>query len=178
MSTECSDSYHDTCDRWKRDALVAGGSGVFAAVVVGLGSYAVGSVGQREARVLLDSMMPTSRFLCSSVMAASATILALMLTVLSMTLNSEVDLKSTFYGRVQQIAFYDMLLLIVATCFLVVHCIPVTESSELPDWWFPTVYYLLLGTSAVMAGAMVAIVCMIYSAVVDVIQWLGLERDS
>lgn len=177
MDNQEREDPEDTCAEWKRDALVAAGAGGCAAVLVWLGAYSAGAMGQREARSLLEAMMPTTRFLCSAVMAASATILALMLTVLSMTLNAEVNLQKTFYGRIKQIAFHDMLLLIAATCLLVLHCVPVAKTDELPDWWYPSVYYCLLGFSAVLAGAMVTVVCMLYSAITDVIHWLGFEDN-
>lgn len=164
-----------SCQRWKRDAKVALGAGVGTALLIGLGTLAVGSIGGGEARVLLEAMLPTSRFLSSAIMTASATILALMLTLLGMTVNAQRDIDPTYYHRVKQIAFYDMLTLTLATCFLVVHCIPVTKSDEIPSWWFPTAYYLLLGTSAVLGGALVSIVAMIYTTLQDVIHLLGIE---
>lgn len=153
-------------------ALGVGGG---VAVLMGLATFAVGNVGDNEARVLLEAMMPTSRFLSSSIMTASATILALMLTVLGMTVKSDVKHEITFYHRIQQIAFYDMLLLITATCFLVLHCIPITKSDELPSWWYPTVYYMLLAIAAILAGAMVSVVAMLYATLRDLIHRLGIE---
>jgi len=161
--------------RWKRDAIVAAGAGGGAALLMGLGAFAAGSVGGREARVMLDAMFPTSRFLCSSIMTASATILALMLTVLGLIVQVEHSLDASIYHRIKQIAFYDMILLITATSVLVLHCIPVTKSDEIPYWWFPSVYYTLLAVSAIMGGAMVSIVAMLYATVRDVIHCLGID---
>ena len=156
-----------------RSLLWCAGAG--AAVITGVGALAMGWVGDSEARVLLEAMLPTSRFLCSAVMTASATILALMLTLLGFSVNSDMRLSDTFYLRVKHIAFYDMLLLIVAISFLVLHCIPITKSDQLPEWWYPTLYYGLLGAAAVIGGAMVSVVVMLYSAVKDVIHAFGLE---
>lgn len=164
--------------RWKRDATVAVGAGVGAAVLMGLGTFAVGNVGSNEARLLLEAMMPTSRFLASSVMTASATILALMLTLLGMTVKADVTLQTTFYHRIRQIAFYDMLLLVGAISFLVLHCIPITKSDELPEWWYPAVYYSLLAVSAVIGGAMVSVVAMLYATLRDLIQIMGIESNT
>ena len=171
--TNQQDSHNYT--RWKRDAVVAFGAGCGAAVLMGLGTLSVGSVGGSEARYLLEAMLPTSRFLSATVITASATILALMLTVLSMTLKAEIDLEATFFYRVRQIAFYDMLLLVFAICFLVLHCVPITKSDEFPDWWFPTVYYTILAISAVLGGTMVSVVAMLYTTLRDLIQKLGIK---
>ncbi len=173
--TDNSNEDEQEYSRWKRDATVAAGAGLGATVLMGLGTFAVGRVGGNEARLLLDAMLPTSRFLASSVMTASATILALMLTVLGMTVKTDVKLEKTFFHRIRQIAFYDMLLLITAISFLVLHCIPITKSDKLPDWWYPTVYYSLLAVSAIIGGAMVSVVAMLYATLRDLIQLMGIN---
>lgn len=60
---------------------LAGGAftALFAVGVMSL----VGRVGDYQARRLLEATIPTIRFLSSSVMTASATVLALMLTMLA-----------------------------------------------------------------------------------------------
>lgn len=143
-----------------------------------LGALAVGHVGGGEARTLVDAILPTSRFLCSAVMTASATILALMLTMLGMTVKGSADLDAIFFRRVKQVAFYDMLVLTFATCFLLLHCVPVTKSDELPGWWYPTVYYCLLAVAATLGGALVTIVAMLYAAIRDLIHVFGLDDED
>lgn len=110
-------------------------------------------------------------------MGALATILALMLTLLSISMNAEKELRETFYKRIQQIAFYAMLSLIASAVFLVLHCIPVAKADELPDWWMPAVYYSMLSIAAGLAGATAAVVVMLYAAIRDLICIFGLEQD-
>lgn len=172
-SQESSPSY----DRWKRDAFVASGAGIAAVLLVFAGAYFVGQATAFESRQLLDAIMPTSRFLFSGVMTATSTILALMLTLLGMTTGTNQRVAATFYRRIQQIAFYNMLLLVMSVVFLVLHCVPITESDEIPGWWYPAVYYFLLSASAVTAGGMVTVVLALYGAVRDLIHALGLETD-
>lgn len=171
--SEKSDSY----SRWKRDAMIASGAGIAAVLLVLAGAYFVGRATAFESRQLLDAIMPTSRFLFSGVMTATATILALMLTLLGMTMGTDKRVAATFYRRIQQIAFYNMLLLVMSIIFLVLHCVPITESDEIPDWWYPAVYYFLLSASALTAGGMVTVVLALYGAVRDLIHALGLETD-
>lgn len=174
MEENCQDTEND---RWKRDGFVAIGTGVGVATAIGVGAFAVGSVSGGKARLLVEATMPTSRFLCSSVMAALATILALMLTLLSISSNSDKQLRSTFYKRVQQVSFYAMVFLIAAVVFLVLHCIPLAKADELPDWWMPTVYYSMLSVAAALGGATATIVVMLYTAIRDLICIFGLEQD-
>ncbi len=170
-------SAEDVTATWKHDVAVAVASGIGAAVVTGIATFAVGQVTQSEARVLVEAILPTSRFLCSAVMTATATILALMLTLLGLTIKSEQNLGNEFYRRIREIAFYDMIVLVVATCFLVIHCIPITKSDSIPEWWYSAVYYGLLLIAAMIGGALVSIVVMLYSAIREVIMVLGLEKQ-
>lgn len=148
------------------------GCGV-AVVLMGLGAFAVGHVGDNEARVLLEAMMPTSRFLSCDHDRVGHNLSA---HADGSRYDPDVGRDEvTFYRRIQQIAFYDMLLLTTATCFLVLHCMPITKSDELPAWWYPTVYYSLLAVSAILAGAMVSVVAMLYATLRDLIHRIGIE---
>ncbi|QDT00723.1 hypothetical protein [Adhaeretor mobilis] len=164
--------------RWKRDASVAAGSGLVATLLMAGVVFMIGRVTSDEARVLLEAILPTSRFMCSAVMTAAATILALMLTLLGMSINSDLQMKPLFYRRIQEIAFYDMLVLIMAILFLVIHCIPITKSDDIPPWWYSTAYYTVLTLSAILAGAVISIVMMLYTAIRDIIHTFGLEEDT
>lgn len=159
-----------TATRWKRDAAIAGGAGAAAALCVGLAAFFMGSIGGLEARTLLESIVPTSRLLCSTVMGVTATILALMLTLLSFGSNIDRDLADEHFCRVKTIALYDALAFAFAAMLFLLHCVPVQESQDIPSWWYPTVYYFVLSSSAVITGAVVAIVLLLYLAVRDFVQ--------
>lgn len=163
---------------WKRDAAIAVSSGVGAALITGVGSFAIGRVTGGEARVLLEAVLPTSRFLCSAIITATATILALMLTLLSLSIKSETSFDAIHFHRIKKIAFYDMILLVGAACLLVLHCIPIQESKHIPAWWYPTIYHTLLAVVATFGGAFVSIVVMLYAAIKDLIKAVGLDGGS
>ena len=148
------------------------------AVILGIGAFTLGSFGGNESRVMVESILPTTRFLCSATMTASAAILALMLTVLGLTTGSDVKLNTMFYERIKQIAFYDMIVLCYAISFLVLQCIPVTKSEEIPGWWYPSVYYGMLAVSAILGGGMIAVVSMLYAAISSLIDVFGLEHGE
>ena len=151
---------------------------VVMAIVIGIGAFTLGSFGASDSRAMVEAILPTTRFLCSATMTASAAILALMLTVLGLTTGSDVKLNPTFYRRIKQIAFYDMIVLCYATSFLVLQCIPITESDEIPTWWYPSVYYGMLAASAILGGGMIAIVSMLYAAISSLIDVFGLEHGD
>lgn len=138
----------------------------------------IGRVSGGEARLLLESVLPTSRFMCSAVITATATILALMFTLLSLSVNSDQDFDRMHFVRIKQIAFYDMLVLMAAAVLLVLHCVPVQKSDELPGWWYPAIYHSLLLLVALLGGAVVSIVVMLYTALCDLIRTMGYDDEN
>lgn len=147
------------------DVNVAVIGGAVAAVVGFGGLYALGSVGGVEARRLLESTLPTLRFLCSTVGTAAATILALMLTLLSLSHSTQSRLKRVHYLRIKQISWMASLALIASVGVLMLLVIPLGEADRFPTDWFNIVYYILLGLSALLGGLTVALVMMLLNAV-------------
>ena len=172
-TTDTSDEF----SRWKHDVKVAfwagGGMAVGMAIVICIGAFTLGRYESSDSRAMVEAILPTTRFLCSATMTASAAILALMLTVLGLTTGADVKLNTMFYKRIKQIAFYDMIVMCYAVIFLVLQCIPITESDEIPKWLYPSVYYGMLAVSAILGGGMIAIVSMLYSAISSLIDVFG-----
>jgi hypothetical protein len=118
-------------------------------------------------------MLTTTRFLCSGVMTASATTLALMLTLLSLSANASSKLKRDHYERVRQIALLDAVAFIAATFVLLCLNIPVEQADNVDASWYDVLYYAFLGASAVLGGLLVVIVLMLYNTVKYMILVVG-----
>ncbi len=148
--------------RW----AIAGGlvTALFALGVMSL----VGRIGDYEARRLLEASMPTIRFLSSSTMTASATILALMLTLLGMSRDTDAQLKSRHYRRIQQASVMAVITLITSVGVLMVLTFPLDESEQLQDF-YNVVYYTLLGVSSILGGMMVTVVLMLLNAIRELV---------
>ncbi len=151
--------------------------GVLTGIVALAGGYFVGQISGYGARVLLEATLLTTRFLCSAVMTSTASILALMLTLLGLSGGMDVTLKPSHYLRVRRIALVDLIAFIVATLFLLLLSVPVSESDQVSSSWFTTVYYVVLGISSVLGGILITTVLMLYDTVKDVIQVVGLEGN-
>lgn len=119
----------------RADLRIALGGGAVAALVMGAVTLAIGNLSSFEARTLLEASLPTVRFLCSAVMTASATTLALMLTMLSLSAGSDRKIKGARFERIRQIAFVDVVAFVGATLLLVALVVPFAESSEIPAGW-------------------------------------------
>lgn len=146
-----------------RNLALAGGG--VAALLTFVAMYALGSVGSVEARILLESTLPSIRFLYSTLGTASATILALMLTLLGLSEATERRLKHVHYRRVQQISWMAAVALLLSVGLLMVLIFPLEEAEGFPSGWFNIVYYVILGFSAVLGGLMFSLVAMLMNAI-------------
>lgn len=158
-----------------RKALLGG---LIAAVVSITGSVMVGHISGSEGLRLVEAMLPSVRFLCIAVMTASATILALMLTVLGLSRNAPSPLRSSHYKRVEQVALLDSITFVLATLLLLMLTIPIGESVAFSAEWYTTMYYVLLVVSSLLGGMLISVVLMIYGTVRDLVEAIGLERED
>jgi len=158
-----------------RKALLGG---ALAALVSISGAWLVGRLHGAEGLVLLEAMLPTTRFLCSAVMTATATILALMLTLLGLSADVSNKIHPSHFERVRQIALIDTVAFAAATLFLLILNIPLEESDNLSTEWYDTIYYSVLIFSSLLGGLLIAAVLMLYDAVRDMIYILGLRKKE
>ncbi len=148
--------------------------GVLAAGVALAGQWFVGQVySGTEARNLVDALVPAARSVGSSVVTASGTILALMLTMLSLTSQASTTFDRVFYQRIKRIGLLSTISLAAGILLLLFLSIPVQESQNVPGTWFSVVYYVLIALTAGLAGLLVTIVLMLFNAVTSLIHVLS-----
>lgn len=152
--------------------------GVVAALFTGGAKLAVGSIGAWEAQNLLQAMIPTTRFLCSAMMTASATILALLLTLLSISSGSETKLRPNFFKRVKVLAMIDTAGFIASTVVLLMLIMPLGQSEEISGEAFTILYYAVLTVSALIGGLFVTIILMLYSTITDAVSVVALDDED
>lgn len=151
--------------------------GILGAVTGLAGAWLVGEASGAEARLLLETTLPSLRSFCGTVVLALGNILALMLTLLSLSSSLEAELDWTHYQRVKQVAWITTIVLIVAILVYLILNVPLAESDssggakETANW--STIYYSTLGLSSLLGGALIAIVLMLYNTVRDLIPLLS-----
>ena len=158
-----------------RGALVGGG--IAAATLLGI-TLAVGVASGAESRLLLESSLPTVRFLASSVIAASATTLALLFTLLSLSGRTESALDSAFYHKIQRVALLDVVSFIVGVVLLLVLVLPISDQSNFSGTFYTVAYYTLTVGAAVSAGLLVSVILAIYAAVKALIATCWLDGEG
>ena len=162
----------------RTDLRIALSGGVVAALVMGAIVFVVGTVNSGQARALLEASLPTTRFLASAVMTVSATTLALMLTLLSLSTGVDRDLKKGHYERIRQIAFVDVVAFVAATLLLVGLVVPISDATEIPSAWYVGIYYTMSLLAAALGGTLVAVMLLLYAAVRDFIGVVTGDDDN
>lgn len=153
--------------------------GGFLSMVITLaGAWVLGKLSGYEAKVLLGAALPGINMLCNTVILASATILALLLTLLGITSNTGTKLKPLHYHRVKQIAYLDTVLFVVSMVVFLLLNIPIVESEEVPGTWFISIYYAALTSASMLGGILIAVVLMLFGTISDIINIVGLEAED
>ena len=144
--------------------------GALAAGIAFAGQWFIGRIDDGyQARQLLQAMLTPALYFCASVVTASATILALMLTMLSLSDQSKIDFDKVFFHRIEQIGVLTTISLGSSILLLLFLSFPL-EKSESPTQWFTTIYYILIVALALLAGLLVSIVLMLLNAIRSLIE--------
>lgn len=178
---QSSDDWMFVPDEVRVDARHAAYGGVLAAVVMLAGAWMVGSVSGAEAHVLLKTSLPSTRAFCGTMTLALGNILALMLTLLSLSASTDIDLKWAHYQRVKQIAWVVTVALIGSILVYLLLNVPLGESSSgaaEKSTWFAAIYYTTLVLASLLGGALITIALMLYNTVRDVIRAISSKKSS
>ncbi|MBO3097342.1 hypothetical protein [Gelidibacter pelagius] len=148
--------------------------GIISALIMGLGAYFLGNISGYEAKILIKSSLPGINTLCNTIALASATILALLLTLLSLSSSTESKLTKEHYQHVLLIAKIDTTIFILAIILFQLLNIPITEADNVPSSWYATIYYISLALSSLLSGGLISVVLMLFNAVSSIIKIVGL----
>ncbi len=147
------------------------------AAVVGFGAMAVvGTASAFEARRLLDAVLPTVRFAASAYVAGGATILALMLTLITFSISHDLDFHATHYKRIRDIAALTTASIVGSVVLLMFLSFPIGE-ADVEQGWYLGVYYAVLLGGALTGGTFIAIMLMLFYAVRQLIG-VGLDPSA
>lgn len=152
--------------------------GLISLGFIGLGTLMLGNLSGYEAKVLIKSSLTGLNTLCNTIVLASATILALMLTLLGVSSGTNSKLKNDHYMHIMQIAKLDTAIFIASLLFFLVFNLPVTESDNIPENYFDVIYYVTIAVSAILSSALIVVVLMLYNTIINIIKIIGLGRTD
>lgn len=153
----------------KVDAKKALIGGTLAALTSLFGAWTVGTASGMETFELLQTSLQTARSFAGTITLALGNILALMLTLLSLSAATDIDLKWAHYLRVKQISWVTTYTLTASILIYLLLNIPLSESDGKTVPWFGYLYYATLASSSLLGGALISIVLMLYNAAKDII---------
>lgn len=151
--------------------------GAVAALVMFAGVAAVGRVTPFVGLKLLQSVLPTIRFLASSALAAGATVMALMLTLLGLTFTSQWEFRDVHYRRISQISLLATIAILLSVVVLLFLGLPVEEADQLQTY-YDIVYYALLMAASLLGGLLTAIALMLHRTIQGLVAIGHPEGDS
>jgi ABC-type multidrug transport system permease subunit len=142
-----------------------------AVMAVGYGArQAIGTVyGAAEAVQLLEALSRAGLYLGSAVATASATTLALMLTLIGMMRRADTDFDDITYRRVMLIAGLATAALMSSLVVLLAFVFPMGEFDALPGGWYQTLYDVLFAACVLMVALLATTVTVTYMTVRHVI---------
>ncbi len=158
-----SDGRDEQSDR-RTDLTWATGGGL-AAAVIGFGGMAfVGTASTSEARRLLEPVFSTARFAASAYVAGGATILALMLTLITFSISHDLEFRPIHYRRIRDIAAMTATSITGSVLLLMFLSFPLAE-ADVEHGWYLWVYYGVLMGGALTGGVFISVILMIFYAV-------------
>lgn len=128
----------------------------------------VGTASSFEARRLLEAVLPSLRFAAAGYVATGATILALMLTLITFSISHELEFHASHYRRIREISTATTIVIVGAVLLLMFLSFPLGE-ADVDLSWYPIVYYTLLLCGAVLGGMFISVVLMLLYAVQEMI---------
>ncbi|WP_343487319.1 hypothetical protein [Allomuricauda sp. d1] len=161
--------------KYTKRALVGG---AISMMVILIGTILMGELSGYQAKELIKNSISGLNTLCNTIALASATILALLLTLLGISSGAKSKLKKDHYKHVLQIAKLDTAVFIAAVTSFLLFNLPITESDNVPANWFSIIYYVSLGISSILSAALIVVVLMLYNTVVNIIKIVGLDTDD
>lgn len=137
------------------------------AAICALGYFARTSIGHvygaAEAITLIDALSRAGLYLGSAIATASATIIALMLTMIGMIRRMDEDFDAVAYQNIVQIARLATASLLISLVLLMAFSLPTGEFDQMPAQWFETLYEIMFLLTVIMVGLSAATVILIYT---------------
>lgn len=131
---------------------------------------AIGSVyGTAEARDLLEALSRAGLYLGSAIATASATTLALMLTLIGMIRRIETDFDRQTYKHVSRIAVLSTATLMLSFLVLLAYTLPMGEFENLPSDWYNYLYTALFALTVLMVAMAASSVTIVFLTIRSIV---------
>ncbi|MCA1748190.1 MAG: hypothetical protein LC634_01155 [Sphingomonadales bacterium] len=136
--------------------------------------YAIGSIYyQSEAIELIESISRSALYFGAAVATGSATILALMLTLVGMAARAESEFGDEVYRSVYHVAIFATVTLCGAVILLLICCFPVGEFENVPTRWYRWLYHTMFAGVGILSALLVSTVLLLFLTIRQVISGIA-----
>ena len=133
---------------------------------------------EAKAIELVQSIKESSLYLGSAVATASATVLALMLTLLSVTSQVDTSFGISTYKGIRVIGAISTVTFIGSVILLLALSLPVGEYESISGVWYQILYYVLCTINGLLAAMMIFSVLILFETITTLISELAPEADE
>lgn len=123
-----------------------------------------------EARELLAAMRDAALFLTTAIATGSATIIALMLTLLGLAHETHDELHRAVHNRIRAIAWLSAAALLGAVLIMVTITVPIVESDSIGTHWYRTLWWVFSVAIALDAGLFVSVVLTLLATIIGALE--------
>ena len=159
----------------RRYTLLCIGVAVIVAVVQPLLTGHIYS--EAQVTQLLEGLKDSSLYLGSAIATASATTLALMLTLLSLASQADTSFEYETYKGIKLIGQISTSTFIGAVTLLLLLSFPIGEFKNIDPIWFKTVYYVLSAVNGLLVGLMIVGVLILLDTITTLVKELSPDID-
>ena len=121
---------------------------------------------------ILKGLYDSSLYFGSSMATATATLLGLMLTLLSLANSSSVNFDERLYDRVKLISLLAVVGFLTSLLQLAVLSLPLGKFPSVPEYWFKVLYYLINTLNFVIIGTVTSLTILLTDAIFTAINKL------
>ena len=141
--------------------------------------WAIGSVySSGEAIQLIETLASSALYLGSASATASATILALMLTLTGFIRRLDTEFGQDVWWRVDRVSQSATISLMASLLLLLALVFPIGEFEKLPASWYGWFYNILFGIVVIVIGLLAMTVALLYATIRDVIVKITPDFDE
>jgi len=158
-------------ERYLRNPLVIS---IASLMIILFGSIYVGEFNKYEAKELIENSVSGLNTLNNTIVLASATILASLLSSLSITSRTNSKLTKDHYDLILLIAKIDTAVFVVSLVFFLLFNLPVTQSDSIDESLYTPLYYGSIIVASAISAALIYVVLLLYYSIISMIQILGL----
>jgi len=133
-----------------------------------------------QARDIINTLQSSSLYYGAAIMTSSATILALMITILSLAYSSEEDFEDATYTNLKAIALLCVISFIGGVALLFFISFPIQELDKINNDYIIYFFYAITVWNGLLAGHMISVILILKNIAMATIDAFNpnLEQDD